>query len=407
MLNIVDLYSGAGGETEGIKQAVNTKKYDLAAVDHWDIAIQTHRHNHPEARHFQTDIDNLNPHEVVDPRKKLDLLWASPECIHYSRARGGRPSSEQDRASPWTVLKWLSHLYVRRLFIENVPEFIDWGPLGSDGLPLKSKKGQIFQAFLVALKSMGYRVDYRVLNCADYGDPTTRKRFFLQAVRGRERIKWPEPTYAKIPGLFGEKPWIPARDIIDWSIKGNSIFGRKKPLKPATLSRIKFGIRKYWRELAEPFLVILRGASNTQDIKKPLPTLTTSGAHLGLVQPFVIGQQSGARPRGVESGPLPTVSTAGAISITQPFIVKYYGNGKAGSMGIPLSTVTTKDRFALVEGTYGFDILFRMLKPHELAAAQGFPSTYWFAGNVKDQVKQIGNAVPVHTAKALVTAGLG
>ena len=441
MIRIVDLFAGAGGESTGIVQAIGGEKYDLAAVNHWDKAIETHRRNHPGARHFQADIQHLNPHEVVDPRQKLDLLWASPECTHHSIARGGRPRSDQSRASAWLALKWLSEVYVRRFYMENVPEFTTWGPLGSDGRPLQSKKGATFEAFLGALKSLGYRVDWQILKAADYGDPTTRRRFYLQAVRGHERIRWPEPTHAEDPGLFGLKPWVPARDIIDWSIRGESIFTRKKPLQPATLRRIEAGIKRYWGEWAEPFLVLLRGTSTVRGINSPIPTITAGGGHIGVVEPivmpidhqstvgmgspasspvgtittknryavvegFTIGQQSCAAARPVSS-PLATVSTAGAISLTEPFLIHYYGNGDAVPVRIPLATITTKDRFALVEGKAGLDITFRMLQPHELAAAQGFPREYWFSGNKTDQVKQIGNAVPVHTARALATAGLG
>ncbi len=406
MIRIVDLFAGAGGESTGIIQALNGAKHDLAAVNHWERAIETHTRNHPNARHFQADIQNLNPHEVVDPRQKLDLLWASPECTHHSIARGGRPRSDQSRASAWLALKWLSEVYVRRFYMENVPEFTTWGPLGSDGRPLQSKKGATFEAYIGALKSLGYRVDWQILKAADYGDPTTRRRFFLQAVRGHEKIRWPEQSHAEVSGLFGLKPWVPARDVIDWSIQGESIFKRKRPLQPATLRRIEAGILRYWGKWAVPFLVRYNGGDDRhQAVDMPIGTLDTSNRY-GLVEAFTLGQQSCAAPRPV-SKPLATVSTAGAISLTEPFLIHYYGNGDAVPVRIPLATITTKDRFALIEGKAGLDITFRMLQPHELAAAQGFPKDYWFSGNKTDQVKQIGNAVPVNTAKALAAAGLG
>jgi DNA (cytosine-5)-methyltransferase 1 len=480
MIRIVDLFSGAGGESTGIIRALRNagERYDLAAINHWDVAIQTHRRNHPQARHFQADIQHLNPHDVVDSRDHLDLLWASPECTHHSVARGGRPRSDQSRASAWLVLKWLSELYVRRVILENVPEFMSWGPLGSDGMPLKSKKGATFHAFVDAMRSLGYQVDWRVLCAADYGDPTTRRRFFLQAVRGRARIQWPEPTHAEEPGLFNRTPWVPARDIIDWSIRGESINKRKRSLAPATLRRIETGIRRYWGEWAEPFLVVLRGQSVTAALDAPLQTVTASGAHFGLVQPFLHQLTHGGRPmsddlpmptvtganrgeigvvepfvmpidhRGSGDGvsqsarqplgtvttkgrfgvveplilhqcsdgaprttedPLPVVLGRGAHSVVEPFLIRYYGSGTGASPSrIPLGTVTTRDRFGLVEGCteYGLDITFRMLQPHELAAAQGFPDDYWFAGTKTEQVKQIGNAVPVNTASALAESAL-
>ena len=401
---VVDLFAGAGGESTGIIQALEGQKYDLAAVNHWDIAIETHKHNHPEARHFLTSLERLNPHEVFRPTDRIDLLWASPECTHHSVARGGRPRSEQSRASAFLVLKWISEFYVRRVFIENVPEFVTWGPIGADGQPLKSKKGATFNAFVSSLQSMGYDVDWQILRSADYGDPTTRRRFFLQAVRGRDKIRWPEPTHAEKPGLFGEQPWVPASSIIDWSIRGESIINRKRPLAEATLRRIEAGIQRYWGEWAEPFLVLLRGTSNVRDINSSLPTVTAGGNHFGLVQPFILHQDAPGRPR-IITEPVPTIRSRNGHGLVEPFLVSYYGNGDAESVRIPLATVTTKDRFGLVEA-YGLDITFRMLQPNELAAAQGFPADYWFAGNKTEQVKQIGNAVPVHTARALAREAL-
>lgn len=187
MTRVVDLFAGAGGESTGIIQALAGDRYDLAAVNHWDIAIQTHTRNHPQARHYCADLSHLNPHEVFGPRDTIDLLWASPECTHHSVARGGRPRSEQSRASAFLVLKWLSEFYVRRVYIENVPELVSWGPLGSNGKPLKSKRGATFNAFVDALGSLGYRVDWQILTAADYGDPTTRRRMIEKAQEATAR----------------------------------------------------------------------------------------------------------------------------------------------------------------------------------------------------------------------------
>ncbi|MDD5303092.1 MAG: DNA cytosine methyltransferase [Elusimicrobia bacterium] len=456
MTRVADLFCGAGGETTGIMQALGEigGRFDVAAVNHWDIAIETHRRNHPASRAYCMSLEQLNPLEVFGARDQLDLLWASPECTHHSNARGGRPCSDQSRASAWLILKWLSELYVRRVILENVPEFLTWGPLGSDGRPLKSKKGESFRAFVSALQSLGYKVDWRLLCAADYGDPTTRTRFFLQAVRGRGRISWPEPTHAETPGLFGRAPWRPAREVIDWSLRGDSIFNRARPLAPATMRRIEAGIRRYWGDWAEPFLVQFHGGAGaerrTQDCKGPIGTLDCSNRY-GLVQPFMVpfyGERRGQDPRthGVDepvptipaSGggkfgliepfilpplgfyardgkanrprsldePVQTITTRGGGSLVEPFLVEYYGQSGAASVRVPLSTVTTKDHFALVEGRAGLDITFRMLQPHELAAAQGFPDGYDFAGKKGDKVKQIGNAVPVGLARALALEAL-
>lgn len=485
-LKIVDLYCGAGGETTGISQAVNVagEKMDLAAVNHWQVAMETHLKNHPAARHFLTDISNLNPLHVFEPREHVDLLWASPECTHHSIARGGRPRSEQQRTGAWPILKWLNELYVRRVIIENVPEFRDWGPLGANGKQLKSKRGATFEAYLAAIKSLGYRVEYQILNAANYGDPTTRRRLFIQAVRGRERIRWPDPTHGEHPTLWETKPWISARSIIDWSVPGESIFSRKRPLAEATLRRIEAGIQRFWGEWAEPFLILLRGTSTVRDVDQPVPTITAGGGHVGLVRPFLVpfyGERPGQDPRSHNADkPIPTIpaSGSGKFGLIEPFFVQFNaGKGRSPrtqSISQPLRTVTTEPRFGMVQPfilslthggrlhdarrpfptvtganrgelatvqpfilnqhsdgrprltdepcppvttinghrvvqghPYTLDITMRMLLPHELAAAQGFPDGYWFAGNKREQVKQIGNAVPVNTAEALTREALG
>jgi len=478
---VVDMFCGAGGESTGIMQAAEAQdmKVDLLAINHWERAIETHAANHPRAEHLCESVERIDPTKAV-PGQRLDLLWASPECTHHSIARGGRPRSDQSRASAWLILKWLSELQVERVIIENVPEFLSWGPLDSAGKPIQSQKGKTFRAFVTALRSLGYFVDWKLLVAADYGDPTTRRRLFVQAVKGRKRIMWPQITHMDgDDNLLGCLPWRPARDIIDWSIQGASIFNRKKPLAPATMRRIEAGIKKYWGNYAKPFLAVLYGTNTVRSLDLPLPTITTSGNHHALIEPvpMLLGQQSGAVARPVDQ-PVPTVATAGAISLIQPFltsfhggdnsenrnhslqepmptldtsnrfgvveplIMEYYGNGGTDPVNKPLGTVTTKDRFALLEPfivkcahgggeasrTYsvdepiptltcsnenalispkGLDIHFRMLKNHELKQAQGFPIDYKITGNSTEQTKQIGNAVPVNTAKALAMVVMG
>jgi DNA (cytosine-5)-methyltransferase 1 len=459
-INVADQFCGGGGETTGIIQAARQAglKIDLAAVNHWQTAIDTHKLNFPEARSYCQDIATLNPLEVFTARDRVDLLWASPECTHHSNARGGRPRSEQGRASAWLILKWLSELRVRRVIIENVPEFLNWGPLGADGQPLKSMKGKLFQAFVHALQEMGFAVEWRLLCAADYGDPTTRTRLFVQAARYGARVVWPEPTHAKVPyaRLF---PWVPARKILDWSLSGRSIFERKKALASTTMRRIEEGIRRYWGEwaqpflvrfnnnhdgktdgerrsyqldfplgtldtsnryglvearAAEPFLVPMYGERNGQEprthsIKEPVPTIPASGdGKFGVVAPgaFILHQDAPGRPRGTDE-PVPTIRGRNGHGLVQAIIIPYYGTGVPDRITDPLASVTGKDRFALVEGRpVDLDITFRMLQPGELAAAQGFPIGYRFAGNKSEQVKQIGNAVPPGLARAQVLAAL-
>jgi DNA (cytosine-5)-methyltransferase 1 len=412
MTTVADLFAGGGGFSTGIAEACKQlgRKPDLVAINHWKVAVETHKRNHPWARHLCTGLEAVNPTDEVRGGR-LNLLAASPECTDHSNARGGKPCNDQRRSSAWLILKWLQELYVEAVLIENVQEFEDWGPLGADGRPLKRMRGALFNQFIASLKALGYNVEWRVLNAANYGGATTRERLFIMARRGRnKRIIWPDHTHAQQgdvqPELFGNKlRWRPAREIIDWSMPSQSIFTRKKPLALATLERIAAGLRKFGGTAAEPFLVILRQHMGARSVDEPIPTLTAGGRHVGLCQPFVIGQQSCAAPRGVDQ-PLPTIATAGAISLVEPFIVSYYGTQNVSTVSRPLPTITTKDRFGLAEFKYGLDIHFRMLQWRELASAMGFPEWYEFEGNRGDKVRQIGNAVEVKTATALAKAAL-
>lgn len=489
--HIADLFCGAGGTSSGAIEAATHLGYTphLTAINHWPVAIETHLANHPHARTLCTGIDAVDPRQLYRDTQ-LDLLWASPECTHHSIARGGKPIQDQSRATAWCVIRWAEAIRPPHILVENVPEFQTWGPLDAKGRPLKTKKGHTFQAWLNALRALGYKVDHRLLCAADYGDPTTRTRLFIQAVRGRRRIVWPNPTHTKNPDLIVPRRWTPAAEIIDWTLPSTSIFTRKKPLAPKTLARIlaglnKFGLQDYivaWDHtsggpgaglspigspistvvtkarhgIATPFLIELRGTSEKQiqstakSLDEPCSAVTTSGAHhalihpyliktangqstgaensrtipltapapticgnrgdLALIQPFLIGQQSCSAPRPL-TDPAPTVATAGAISLVHPYLISFYGTGHPHSIQDPAPTVTTKDRFGLVrpvleiQGTrYLLDLHFRMLQPHELAAAQGFPTGYTFTGTKTNQVKQIGNAVPRRLARALVAA---
>lgn len=475
-IQAADLFCGAGGTSSGLYRACACmgSPLNLVAVNHWAVAIETHRANHPDARHICATLESIDPRVAV-PSGYLNILVGSPECTHHSIARGGKPVSDQLRASAWHILRWAELLTIDNILIENVREFRDWGPTNSKGKPIKKRKGETYQAFLTALRSLNYNVEDRVLNAADYGDPTSRNRLFVMARRDNKKITWPDASF----GNNKSRPYRTAREVIDWDLQGQSIFKRKKPLAVATMARIAAGLRKYGGKNAEPFLVMMYGANDARSIDRPMPTITASGQHIGLCKPFVLGQQSCAAPRSVDE-PLPTICTAGAISLVEPFIVryhgnhkgendserrthsldkplptldtsnryalcdpfitmmygqsktreidrplptittnphlylcepfiiKYYGTAKAASVDEPLDTITTRDRFGLVEPCADdkaiYDIRFRMLQPHELAAAMSFGKDYQFAGNKTDKVKQIGNAVPVRTATALCQA---
>jgi DNA (cytosine-5)-methyltransferase 1 len=310
--------------------------------------------------------------------------------------------------------------------------------LGDDGRPDKTRKGQTFKAFIAALESLGYVVEWRVQNAADFGEATSRRRLFIQAARSG-KVTWPETSHAG--------HWRPAREVIDWTLKGEEISKRKRPLAPRTMDRIEAGLRKFG---GEPFIAVLRGTHLSQSgawakpLSEPLGTISAGGIHAALCEPFVVTMEhSGRQPVRSTDVPLPTITTArggsfglcqpfvlqvahagsdhtrvrsveeplptipaghrGELAVCQPFLTKYYGSARgARPVTEPMDTITAKDRFALVEPTR-MGIYFRMLKAHELAAAMGFDG-YEFAGTKTDQVRQIGNAVSVRQAKALCGA---
>lgn len=571
----IDLFCGAGGTSTGLIQACKKLDLDLelTAINHWKSAIATHSRNYPKVRHICASVESVDPHQIV-PGGYIDLMVASPECRHHSTARGGRPIHDQKRASAWYILRWAELLWIENLLIENVPEFRKWGPLNRRGKRIRSREGEMYDAFLQALRSLGYRLEERVLNAADFGDATTRKRLFIIARKRSKTINWPKQTHTP-------ERYRAARQVIDWTLPGVSIFGRKKDLAKKTIDRIAEGLKRFAGPWADPFLVLLRGTAKAKSIHKPVPTLTAKGTHVAVCEPFILphrvfekmgadsisrplrsitttgrdwavvqpflvntehyggnginvrsakdplytistktgislvmpfivpnfGEKKGQRPRTHSVGkPLPATTSHGAGGLAMPFIVnvtgqskvrsvgkplptltskqhacvatpfivnmkgksksrsinrplpaqttrkhvymatpymvevnhggrnngrkarsvrkpmptltakngwaliapmlvKYYGTGRAHHVGKPMDTITTKDRMGLAlpvaNGCYVVDILFRMLQPHELAAAMSFPKSYQFTGKKEDIVKQIGNAVAVRTAKAL------
>lgn len=321
-----DLFCGAGGSSSGLLKAAKQLglNVELLAVNHWDIAIATHSLNHPGVKHINSDLEKVDPRVVV-PGGKLDLLVASPECTHFSKARGGKPMSKQSRASVKYILRWISVLEVRNVIIENVPEFMDWGPLHRKGdkvdIPIRNRKGEYFQRFIRKLKEQGYGVKYRVLNAADYGDPTTRKRLFIMARKGGVPV-FPEPTHRKVStDMFGSlKSWRPARDIIDWKIKGESIFQRKRPLAENTMRRIAAGISKFG---GKAFVLGQQSGAVARDVDQPLPTVAGAGA-ISFVEPFIVTTNwtatNRSQPRSIDE-PIPAVTGQGQIGLVEPFIV--------------------------------------------------------------------------------------
>lgn len=405
-INVIDMFCGGGGESTGIFAAA--KQYDfkinMSAINHWERAIETHSANYPSVEHRCENVQHIEPNTLM-ASKNTDLLWASPGCQHFSTARGAKPRSESMRSPAWEVLRFAEELRPKRIIIENVPEFRTWGPLDENGKIIKECKGNTFNAFISGLKSLNYIVDYQILCAADYGAATSRRRLFIQAVRKdcAKKIIWPEKTNVKGGDLILPN-WHTASEIIDWTIPCHLISERKKPLAAATMRRIEYGIREFWGEEAVPFIARLYGNSTAESIKKPLSTISCSGAHHMLIQPFItaIGQTSAKQRNRKLTEPLSTICTKQEHCLVKPMLVQYYGNGHAVSLSDPIPTLTTKDRYALVNPKYSnYELGFRMLQPKELAAATGFPSDYKFTGTKVEVVKQIGNAVPPNFAKAI------
>ncbi len=528
---IVDNFAGGGGASCGLEIAL--RRPVNIAINHDPEAVAMHTVNHPLTEHFCEDVWEINPVKVCKGRS-VALAWFSPDCKHFSKAKGGRPVEKKIRGLAWVVLRWAATVKPRIIMLENVEEFTTWGPV-IDGQPDPKQKGKTFKSFVRALERQGYVVEWRELRASDYGAPTIRKRLFLVARNDGNLIVWPKVTHGDPRKVgfkqSGLKPWRTAAECIDWDIPAPSIFTRTRPLAENTLKRVAKGFRRFVIDADSPFIVpVCHGEApgqeaRTHDINAPLPTITAKGKH-ALISPFVarhFGQSIGAsidvpvgtvtaggagktalitpyltehanssNPRvfaadeplrtqcaqikgghfamcmpflakhfggvvGVPADtPMPTITTRGTQTqmvaayvnklrsdnvghgadeplhtvsasgthhaLTTAYMVKYYGNEKEGhGLNGPCGTVTTKDRFGLVQvealtpenlcdeqrysawwtvrflEDYGvipktasgprpslfmlgdwivWDIGMRMFSPRELFRAQGFPETY-------------------------------
>ena len=376
---VADMFCGAGGSSTGAERAFRAlgAKMILVCVNHWPLAIETHRKNHPTARHYVEDVSAADPERLV-PEGYLDLLMANPECRFFSRARGGKPIHDQSRMNPWAVQRWLTALNVRTLLVENVPEFVGWGPLGDNNRPDQAFKGLYFEAWIRSLWDLGYTVEWRYLNAANFGDATTRTRFFLQARKDGKPIYWPVPTHSQsgTQDMVGKLlKWRAAREIIDWEVIGRSLLDdekyKKRPLSINTRRRIARGLERYGGVYAplyinllglesgeggdgcnQPFVMGKQGHSPAyRSSKQPLPTLTTSGKPVliePLIEPFILGQQSGSAPRKTDK-PIPTVAGAGAISLVDPQMVVFHGQSENRPVDEPMPSLHTKSHIGLVK----------------------------------------------------------
>lgn len=432
---IVDNFAGGGGASTGIELAVG-RSVDIA-INHDPEAIRMHQTNHPATRHYCESVWEVDPVEACGGHQ-VALAWFSPDCRHFSRAKGGKPKDKRIRGLAWVALRWAGTVRPRVIMLENVEEFKTWGPLNRGHRPIKAKQGITFVKFISQLKNLGYAVEYRELTAADYGAPTTRKRFFLIARCDGKPVIWPEPTHAPADSedvaAGRKKPYVGAYTQIDFTLPCPSIFDtaeeiREKygiravrPLAEKTMERIARGLKKFVLENPEPFIIQCNhgGGRRPQETREPMPTLT--GKHgFGLVSPVLvqIGQTGFTADRSRDGKePLPTVPAGGKhFGVVRAFLIKYYGGCTGQDARAPLNTVTAQDRFGLVtvngEDYLITDIGLRMLEPRELYGCQGFPEDYIIdrdhtgkAYPRSEQVKRCGNAVCPPIPEALVRANL-
>lgn len=404
---IADNFAGGGGASTGMELATG-RPVDIA-VNHDPDAILMHQTNHPHTVHYQASVWDIDPEEVCGGRP-VGLAWFSPDCKHFSKAKGGKPVDKKIRGLAWIALRWAGTVRPRVIIVENVEEFPTWGPVRR-GKPVKSKRGQNFDKFVAQLRALGYTVEWRELIAADYGAPTTRKRFFLIARCDGRPVVWPEPTHAPRDSEAVKsgrlKPWRSAAEVIDWSLPCPSVFDTKeevrekygltavRPLADKTMRRVARGIDKFVIKTSTPFIVPVgygerQGqAPRVHDITSPLPTAVGTGKH-GVCNPKLVpwtvtnttnstghpldepidtartggggGQmliganlvqyhsEQAEMVRGQQlQEPIMTIDAANRYGLVSACLTKYYkGDHNGQPADTPLHTVTTKDREGLI-----------------------------------------------------------
>lgn len=356
---IIDNFAGGGGASTGIELAIG-RSVDIA-INHDEVAIKMHKTNHPTTKHYIEDVWEVDSLEATQGQP-VALAWFSPDCKHFSKAKGGKPVDKNVRGLAWVAVKWAKLVKPRVIMLENVEEFKTWGPL-KDGYPDPDKKGQTFDLFIKALEKQGYKVEFRELRACDYGAPTTRKRFFMIARCDGKPIVWPEPTHGDPEQLEARmgflKPWRTAGECIDWSIPCPSIFERDKPLAENTLRRIAKGFQKFVIDNPSPFIVRIGqtgfGGDRLQyELDTPLTTITSKAEHC-LVTPYLATYYTETNENEVRGQtldePIATIPTANRFGLVTAFIAKHYGGnyqGAGSDIEKPLDTITTVDHNALV-----------------------------------------------------------
>lgn len=389
----VDNFAGGGGASTGIEMAIG-RSVDIA-INHDREAIAMHKANHPETKHFCEDVWAVDPKSACEGNP-VALAWFSPDCTHFSRAKGGKPVDKNIRGLAWVTVRWAHEVRPRVIMLENVPEIQSWGPLGEDNKPIKERAGETFEGFILALtkgipkthpafsemctaldiaedsvmadnlsKGLGYDLEYKILRSCDYGAPTTRTRIYIIARSDGKKIIWPEATHAPKDSLEvavgDKKPYRTAAECIDWSIPAQSIFEREKPLAENTLRRIARGIKKFVIDNPKPFIVTVNHAGDTfrgQSIDEPLKTVTAKHGY-GIVTPTIMSNCTGNVGAGADE-PLPTVTTGNKNFLVEsevepvnqkeaePFIINYKFDNPPQDVNEPLTTVTAVNNHYLV-----------------------------------------------------------
>ena len=367
---IVDNFAGGGGASTGIEMATGIS-VDIA-INHDPEAIKMHKANHPSTKHYCESVWDVNPVEACKGRP-VALAWFSPDCKHFSKAKGGKPKDKNIRGLAWVALRWAGTVRPDVIMLENVEEFKTWGPLNRSHRPIKAKQGVTFKKFISQLEDLGYVVEFRELVAADYGAPTMRKRFFLVARCDGRPIVWPKPTHAPADseevkaGLL--EAYVGAYTQLDFSLPCPSIFDTAeeikekygiravRPLAPKTMERIARGLKKFVLDNAEPFIIQCKFDNEAQDVKKPLGTITTVGSHL-LISPTLIQYHSETsenevRGQAIEN-PIMTVDGSNRYGLVTSFLHKYYDGGYKGagdSVEKPLPTITSWDHNSVCAAT--------------------------------------------------------
>jgi DNA (cytosine-5)-methyltransferase 1 len=337
---VIDSFAGGGGASLGIEQALG-RPVDIA-INHDALAVAMHMTNHPGTRHYQQDIWSVKPREATKGRP-VGLAWFSPDCKHFSKAKGGKPVEKSVRDLAWVVIDWAKDVRPRVIMLENVEEFRTWGPLDDDNMPIRDRKGETFQEWLAALRDLGYEVEWRELRACDYGAPTIRKRLFVIARCDGEAIQWPLATHGK-----HLEPYRTAAECLDFDIPCPSIFERSRPLADATMRRIANGIKRYVIDAAEPFIVNLTHGGRVEPVSEPFATIT--GAHRGekaLVAPYIVGAggpEYSGKPVAVDE-PFRTLTVENHRAVVAPFLASIThnqgGDGVISAGNRPVPTITT------------------------------------------------------------------